>query len=723
MQACPLFDSLIGAATKEFEMAKPEWTPEQIVAQLTNKGGAWDNQQPIAYAFYETPADFMPSLPSFSAFSAEQRQSTAYVLDMLAEVANLSFTEVPDNGEIPSESNQRIGLFNIDSANSAYWGAMIYMDTELPEPPTGEIYGADIVVNLNRASVQGGWDPGDSNTRKLMHEIMHALGIDHPGPYNGDGPTYEENALFLQDSVQYTVMSYWAAAKTGADHVGDGVLHHAATPLLYDIAALQSVYGANMSTRTGNTVYGFNSNTGDSPFNFQLHPGPVIAIWDAGGRDTLDLSGYSTGSVIDLNQGGFSSGGGLTKNIAIAFGAVIEDATGGAGNDSITGNQAANLLIGKAGNDVILGGAGNDLMDGGSGNDSLNGGGGIDAVTYAQAVGGVVVDLSLSGGQDTVGAGVDSLSGVENVLGSAYADKLRGNGGGNLLDGGAGADTLKGGAGNDIYVIDNAGDKVVEAAGGGTDIVQSRIGYTLSVEVENLLLTGTNAVNGLGNGSANTLTGNAAANVLDGKGGADALRGEGGNDTYVVDNAGDVVKEGSATGGTDLVKSSVSFTLGTYVENLTLIGSGAINGTGNGGANVVIGNGAANKLDGGGGADKLYGGAGKDALKGGAGADGFYMDTALSASSNVDAIGDFSAADDTIFLSRSIFKSLSASGTLGANAFHTGTAAHDASDRIIYDKASGKIFYDADGMGGAAAVLFATVTAGTALTNADFSGY
>jgi Ca2+-binding RTX toxin-like protein len=197
---------------------------------------------------------------------------------------------------------------------------------------------------------------------------------------------------------------------------------------------------------------------------------------------------------------------------------------------------------------------------------------------------------------------------------------------------------MTGGAGNDSYVVDDAADVVVEAASGGTDTVSSSVTYTLGSEVERLTLTGSAAINGTGNGSANTLTGNGAANALNGLGGndtlsggegndtldggsgADSMTGGAGNDSYVVDDAADVVVE-AASGGTDTVSSSVTYTLGSEVEALTLTGAAAINGTGNGAANTLSGNGAANALNGLGGNDTLSGGAGNDTLDGGTGAD------------------------------------------------------------------------------------------------------
>jgi Ca2+-binding RTX toxin-like protein len=292
-----------------------------------------------------------------------------------------------------------------------------------------------------------------------------------------------------------------------------------------------------------------------------------------------------------------------------------------------------------------------------------------------------------------------------------------------------------GGGGNDTYVVDNLFDVVQESSSaGGTDIVNVYFAsYTLGANVENLALGGTLEINGTGNALPNTIIGNSAANVINGGAGADIMKGGAGNDTYIVDNLGDTVSEFSAAYGVDLVKSRVNFTLGSNIENLTLGGT-ALLGTGNGLANVITGNIAGNTLKGEAGADtlsgldgndKLYGGAGKDSLTGGAGYDRFYFDAPLSASTNVDTIGDFSAPADSIYLDRSIFKGIMADGAIGKGAFALGTAATELDDRILYDKDTGRIFYDADGSkeGGVSAILFAQVTAGTSLTNLDFIGY
>ena len=331
-------------------MVKPVWSFGQIVAQLTNWEMRWDTSTAIAYAFYGQPYSFLGNPPNFSPFSIQQREALARHAELIADVANLRFVNVADNGQAPGFGNQRIAFFNINHANAPFWGVAQDFVTDSDNPPYGRAYGATSIVNLYRANVQGGWTIGESNPRKLMHELLHTLGLDHPGPYNGDSADYESQALFYQDSHQYTVMSYWTADQTGANHAG----RFASTPLLYDVASLQYLYGANMSTRTGDTVYGFNSTAGREVFNLALHPQSVFTIWDAGGRDTLDLSGYATGSRLDLHGGGFSDAGGLTDNISIAYGARIENGVGGAGNDLILVNPASNRVWGGPGADVFV---------------------------------------------------------------------------------------------------------------------------------------------------------------------------------------------------------------------------------------------------------------------------------------------------------------------------------------------------------------------------------
>ena len=419
------------------------------------------------------------------------------------------------------------------------------------------------------------------------------------------------------------------------------------------------------------------------------------------------------------------------------------------GDDIIYGYDGVDFLYGRGGNDVLYGGngedalygeSGNDTLDGGAGNDSLDGGDGIDTASYASATSAVTVNLAITVAQATGGSGMDTLAYIENLTGSAYNDTLIGDDTANTLEGGTGADILTGGLGDDIYIVDNAADKVTELVGQGTDTIRSAITYVLggtanpgAAAVENLELTGTAAINATGNALDNHLVGNAAANTLNGGAGADTLDGGAGADTmigglgddiYIVDNAGDKVTELSGQ-GTDTVKSSVTYAIGgvlypagTVVENLQLTGAAVINGTGNGLNNTVIGNDAANTLFGLAGADVLDGAGGSDVLSGGSGADTFVFSKAPSAA-NIDSIADFVVVDDTIQLAKSVFAALPA-GVLDTAAFYIGSAAHAASDRIIYNAATGALLYDSDGNGSAAAQQFAKVALGLALTHADF---
>ncbi|ESQ90086.1 hypothetical protein ABAC460_09975 [Asticcacaulis sp. AC460] len=309
-----------------------------------------------------------------------------------------------------------------------------------------------------------------------------------------------------------------------------------------------------------------------------------------------------------------------------------------AGPDPTDGGD---FMEGGDGNDTLLGGAGDDILDGGAGNDSLDGGAWTNTVRYASAASGVTVSLALQGGaQNTIGAGIDTLSGFRDLTGSVHNDSLTGDTQANLINGLFGADTMAGGLGDDTYWVESAGDNVVEASGAGIDAVNSLIDYSLAgKQIENLFLAGGDNLNGTGNGLSNTIIGNSGNNsligagghdqllgaegndILDGGAGNDTLTGGLGNDTFVVDAVGDQISE-AAGEGADEVRSSITFTLaGKQIENLTLLGTGNINGTGNGFANILIGNSGNNALDGGTNHDSIVGGAGNDTLLGGTGND------------------------------------------------------------------------------------------------------
>jgi Ca2+-binding RTX toxin-like protein len=336
-----------------------------------------------------------------------------------------------------------------------------------------------------------------------------------------------------------------------------------------------------------------------------LANGKALPAWLRFNANTLTFTGASdTIGTTSITVTATDKAGG---SISDTFDMVIS-----VPNLILNGTSAADTLIGGAGNDILNGGAGNDALIGAGGNDTYVVGSAGDVVTEAVNEG---VDWVQSSVTYTLATNVENLTltgtSAINATGNALDNVLTGNSAANVLTGGAGADTMVGGAGNDTYVVDNTGDAVIENLNEGTDLVKASVNYTLDANVENLTLAGTSALNGLGNALNNTLTGNAGANVLDGGAGADTLVGGAGNDTYLADNVGDVTTE-AASAGTDLVVSSVNWTLAANLENLTLVGTANLNGVGNAIANTIIGNIGNNVLDGGAANDTLVGGLGDD---------------------------------------------------------------------------------------------------------------
>lgn len=555
---------------------------------------------------------------NFRRFNAAQIDGARRALALYADVANLRFVDRGWN-----DGDIFFGTANFNNTGVAGRAFFPGQDTGFVNL-SGDVWlNHQIASNLNQTA-------GSAGFLTMIHEVGHALGLKHPGNYNaggggGTGPFLPSS----MDNNQYTVMAYARHPQAGSAEPS--------TLLLYDIAAIQHLYGANMNTRRGNDTYSF------SPTR-----NVIMAIWDAAGVDTLSAANQTLAATLNLNAGSFSSIGPrfhnnpsvpAMNNVAIAYGAVIENAIGGAGDDLIYGNGVGNRLQGGAGNDRIFGADGNDWIDGGTGNDILDGGSDNDTLMGGdgndQLSGGAGRD-TLSGnlGSDRIngGDGNDMLFGGTFTL-AAGGDPDMGN---DWLDGGAGADFMSGGAGNDTYTVDNAGDNVVEGVNRGIDLVQSSIRYTLTAEVENLTLTGFGAIDGIGNILNNTIVGNSAANRLMGNAGNDNLQGNGGNDvlfgglgndwmmggdgsdTYYVDSIFDRVSETS--GLNDKVFTSVSYSLSVGVEDLTLTNSAA-NGTGNELNNIIEGNGVNNILQGNGGSDSLFGFAGNDSLLGGEGAD------------------------------------------------------------------------------------------------------
>jgi Ca2+-binding RTX toxin-like protein len=336
----------------------------------------------------------------------------------------------------------------------------------------------------------------------------------------------------------------------------------------------------------------------------------------------------------------------VLASVDYALGANLENltltgaATQGSGNELdnvIRGNSLTNRLDGGAGADTLVGGTGDDVYVVDDAGDVVveQANEGIDtavaSVDYALSAN--VENLTLTGNAtlgtanaldnvltaNDLGDALFGNDGNDTLLGGTGTDTLDGGAGNDILIGGAGADLMRGGAGDDSYVVDDAGDQVVETADAGFDRVSSNIDYVLPENVEQLTLTGT-ALKGTGNALDNLLFGNDQANVFDGAAGADRMVGGAGDDRYIVDNAADQVVE-TVDAGNDTVLASTSYALAPNVENLVLTGTDALSGTGNELANVLVGNSAANTLSAGDGDDVLAGGQGDDTLGAGNGDD------------------------------------------------------------------------------------------------------
>ncbi|CBL45948.1 Hemolysin-type calcium-binding protein [gamma proteobacterium HdN1] len=492
------------------------------------------------------------------------------------------------------------------------------------------------------------------------------------GSYGSD--TYRFNLGDGQDRIE----EYMASNGTDIDRIvfGAGIFAN-------DLAL--SVSGNNLVITVGNSGDSLTINNWYSSSNYRVEE-----------FELADGTVLNTQSLLE----GFVVAGTDAADTVYGNNAYNDQLAGGGGNDNLYGYGGDDRLNGGADNDTLSGAEGNDTLNGGIGNDTLQGsygsdtycfnlGDGQDRIEEYMASNGTDIDrivfgagiaandlaLSVSGNNlvITVGSNGDSLT-ISNwysssnyrveefelddgtvlnaqslleghvVSGNDLANTLYGNdvvadwlggGGGNdtlygysgndMLDGGVGNDTLVGGIGNDTYVVDSLSDVVTESASQGIDTVNSSITWVLGTNLENLTLFGNGAINGTGNTLNNIITGNDADNVLTGGRGSDVLIGRKGNDTYVVDDINYQIVEAEAE-GTDVVQSSLTWTLAQNVENLTLTGTTAINGTGNQQANSLIGNSASNRLEGLEGNDVLDGGAGADAMVGGLGDDIYYLE-------------------------------------------------------------------------------------------------
>lgn len=440
--------------------------PLYITALLPSSRPSWaeapGSGATIAYSFMERYPSYLSTTDSagFQPMNEAQRTAARAAVQAWAEVANISFSEVADDGSggiLRFGTNRQSG-----SAGYAYYPSS--------HPAGGDVLIANNYV-YNQVPVSGDYGP-----MVLVHEMGHALGLKHPGNYNssggGTGGPYLPRDV---DYHNYTVMSYYDVPQHDV---------FPASPMLYDIAAIQYLYGANMQTRTG-----------DDTYTFLPDQSIVTTIWDAGGTDTIDASAFTYPAIIQLWEGRFSTLGlnarhqPMTNNVAIAFDTIIENATGGISDDYIVGNREANQLIGGGGADSLLGLGGEDILEGGDGNDVLRGGPGAD-----QLRGGAGDDLYLIESSDDIineqaGEGRDRVASEASFSLPEYVEILRLNGSGalegtgndqaNLISGNSGANGLNGGGGNDTLEGMSGNDSL--SGGEGDDVLKGGAGVDFLV--------------------------------------------------------------------------------------------------------------------------------------------------------------------------------------------------------------------------------------------------
>ncbi|MDQ8755732.1 M10 family metallopeptidase C-terminal domain-containing protein [Sphingosinicella sp. LHD-64] len=510
----------------------------------------------------------------FAAFTDAQRAAAREAVDFWDDLMAPTFVETA-----PGDADINFANLTASPNTQAY----AYLPYNYA-PPFDELTG-DVFVGASQAS-NFQFLPNGYGMNTLTHEIGHALGLSHPGAYNfgpGFSVTYANGAEYFQDARNYSIMSYWNPRDVGArDFNWDlGAIAYGGTPMIHDIATIQWMYGADPTTRTGNTTYGFNSNAGKDVFDFTKNAWPTIAIYDAGGNDTLDASGYKVNQLIDLTPGALSSIGGilyedrptfeqvnanraafgyapvslatytanmnafannptflgrLTDNVGIAYGTYIENAVGGSGNDVLVSNSVANVL---------------------------NGGDGVDTASYRSALSGVTASLASKSGTGGEAAG-DRYISIEQLEGSKFADTLLGGNandglwgldGNDTLSGGNGNDTLDGGLGDDTLDGGNGADTL--AGGDGADLLR-------------------------GGNEADVLNGGAGIDRLEGGNGDDKLNGGTGNDTLLGGNGNDIFIIADQ-GGLDVI---ADFRRGadkidvSALGDFTWVGSGAFSGTG-----------------------------------------------------------------------------------------------------------------------------------------------
>ena len=398
----------------------PVGTNDQFAQQLIE--GYWGGND---HNFNVTPGGTITV--NLTALTGPGMTLARQALLMWTDVIGVTFSEVTTGGQITFDDDQE-GAFSTGN-----WSG-------------GIISSAQVNVSTEWLANYGTALTGYAY-QAYVHEIGHALGLGHAGNYN-DTARYPYDATYQNDSWAVSIMSYFDQQEN-TYFAGQGfTIERIVTPMVADILAMSLMYGLSTTTRTGDTTYGFNSNADRVLYDANQYPNVAYTIFDSGGIDTLDYSGFNNNQSINLNPEAYGSFGPSSGNLVIARGVTIENATGGGGNDTLTGNSVNNILRGNAGFDVLIGNGGNDTLIGGANNDTMTGGTGSD--TFQDTTG------NLSG--DTItdfGAGDRIVFTNANLVGFTFSlvgTTLTYSGGSITLQGASGTLVASAAAGGGVQI-------------------------------------------------------------------------------------------------------------------------------------------------------------------------------------------------------------------------------------------------------------------------------